>query len=103
MNENKMRMRTRKTNPKKRVLTQYKLDHKLKEARENLQDEFYKMSVCAASMVLHDDFNFDAEDLNSFTEKLVTKLNDFDAGYYSADDAAKWLDDYAGIKFRKVD
>lgn len=85
-----------------KVITQARMERMINQAARKTERSMYIMSVCAAAMALHDDFGFGPTRLDRFVSSIVRKLNDFDAGYYNANDAAQWLDDYAGIKMREV-
>lgn len=88
--------------PRDKVITQARMERMINQAARKTERSMYIMSVCAAAMALHDDFGFGPARLERFVAAVVRKLNDFDAGYYNANDAAQWLDDYAGIKIREV-
>lgn len=88
--------------PRDKVITQARMERMIDQAVRKTERSMYIMSVCAAAMALHDDFGFGQVRLDRFVSAIVRKLNDFDAGYYNANDAAQWLDDYAGIKMREV-
>lgn len=85
-----------------KVITQARMERMINQAARKTERSMYIMSVCAAAMALHDDFGFGPARLDRVVSSIVRKLNDFDAGYYNANDAAQWLDEYAGIKMMEV-
>lgn len=91
-------MKKKKTNPRKRVVTQADINKAQKRAFRDLS----LAAIVLSAMSLHDVFDFGPERLERFIVDAVRKQNDWDAGLFEIDDALEWLESYTGIGIVEV-
>lgn len=87
----------KKTNPRKKVLTEADAKAIIKEAMGVAVHDLSIIAICVATMSAHDVFDYGPARLDRLVSDMLQKFKDWDAGLYTADDAAQWLKDYAGI------
>lgn len=91
-------MKRKKTNPRKRVVTQADINKAQKQAFRDLS----LAAIVLSAMSLHDVFDFGPERLERFIVDVVHKQNDWNAGLFEIDDALEWLESYTGIGIVEV-
>lgn len=91
-------MKKKKTNPRKRVVTQADINKAQKQAFRDLS----LAAIVLSAMSLHDVFDFGPEGLERFIVDVVHKQNDWDAGLFEIDDALEWLESYSGVSIVEV-
>lgn len=91
-------MKKKKTNPRKRVVTQADINKAQKQAFRDLS----LAAIVLSAMSLHDVFDFGPERLERFIVDVVHKQNDWDAGLFEIDDALEWLESYSGVGILEV-
>lgn len=91
-------MKRKKTNPRKRVVTQADINKAAKQASRDLSIA----AIVFAAMALHDEFDFGPRRLERFVVNMLHKFRDWDAGLFEIDDALSWFEDYTGMNVREL-
>lgn len=95
-------MRKRRTNPQKRVLTEYEIKKAIEQAKQEAAHELMISSLTIAMMSAHDVFDYGPVRLERLMDDMLRKYNDLEAGLFSVEDSAEWLKDYAGIIIQDI-
>lgn len=96
-------MKKKKTNPRKRVVTQADINKAQKQAFRDLSLAAIVLSaIVLSAMSLHDVFDFGPARLERFIVDVVRKQNDWDAGLFEIDDALEWLESYTGMRILEI-
>ena len=88
----------KRTNPRKKPATVADVERAKRQATRDAS----LMPLLASAMTLHDVFGFGTERIERFVVTTVRRLNDWDAGLYSTDDALQWFEEYTGMKIEEV-
>ena len=91
-------MKRKKTNPRKKVITQADFNR----ATDLAIKELSMSVVLFSAMALHDVYGFGPERIARFTSNLLKKFNDWDDGAFNVEDAKEWFEDYTGMKLDMV-
>lgn len=83
----------KKTNSKKRGLSEGQVDHIIHKASRDLQI----ISIVAAAMAVNDTFGFGKKRIRTLVARMEIIFGDFYNNHFSSQEAYKWLEDYAGI------
>lgn len=93
----------KKTNPRKKVLTEADAKAIIKEAMGVATHDISIIAICVSAMCAHDVYGFGPQRIERLISDMLKKFRDWDEGLYTADDAAQWLKDYAGISIEDRD
>lgn len=88
----------KKTNPRKKNLTEAEAKAIIKKAMERATHDLSIISICVSAMCVHDVYGFGPQRIDRLITDMLNKFRDWDAGLFTADDAAQWLYEYTGIK-----
>ena len=91
-------MKKKKTNPRKRPMTQYDMDKALKLAYEESVRQLSIITFTVAAMSVHDVFDFGLKRCERLVVDMVRKFTDMDEGYFTAEESLEWFEDYTGMK-----
>lgn len=84
----------KKTNPRKIPASKADVEKAKKEAE-------YKaiiMTLAIPLMAAHDVFGFGPKRITRLFDNMMQKFNDYEDGLFSAEDANRWMAEYAGIE-----
>ena len=88
----------KKTNPRKRPMTQYEMDKALKLAYEESVRQLSIITLTIAAMSVHDVFDVGPKRCERLVVDMIRKLTDMDEGWFTEDDSLSWFESYTGMK-----
>ena len=92
-------MKKKKTNPRKKVITEYDI----KRIQKEMEAYVESLSIVVALMVAHDEFGFGPSRLERLASKMARKYQDMEEGHFKIEEAEAWANEYMKCRIEHVE